>query len=225
MIPSGELVAPAKSLMESRIVDLRKIKGEVTRQSLIEAAIKVMAERGLDGTTFATIAEMSGLSRGLVTFHFKTKDQLIAAALNHAGDIYEASWDKHVRKPTLSPEDRVAAVVAHDIAFVGRHPELLSLWYTTWGEARSQVLYRTNTREADLVYVRELTDAFAQMPEQGGDIGKARPKARAINALVFGLWLDSHIDPENFDAQEALAAATAVVSGLAPGWSGRFPDT
>jgi len=205
-------------------VDLRKAKGEATRRTLIDSAIKVMATRGLEGTTFATIAEESGLSRGLVTFHFKTKDQLIAAALNQAGDLYEASWHKSIRQPGHSPEDRVAAVVAHDIAFVTRHPEILSLWYTTWGEARSQALYLTNTREADLVYMGELTAAFAAMPEQKGKPKLARAKARAVNALVSGLWLDSHIDPEHFNSGEALAATEAVLRGLAPGWSGRFPD-
>lgn len=209
---------------EAEIVDLRKVKGEATRRALIDAAIRVMAARGLEGTTFATIAEASGLSRGLVTFHFKTKDQLIAAALNQAGDLYEASWDKAIRRALYTPEDRVAAVVAHDIGFVTRHPEILSLWYTTWGEARSQALYRTNTREADLVYVGELTAAFAAMPEQMGKPELARAKARAVNALVFGLWLDSHIDPDHFDSVEALAATEAVLRGLAPGWSGRFPD-
>ena len=207
----------------AQVVDLRKVKGEATRRTLVDSAIKVMAERGLEGTTFATIAEVSGLSRGLVTFHFKSKDQLIAAALGQAGDLYEASWDRFIRKPKFTPEERVAAVVAHDVGFVTRHPEILSLWYTTWGEARSQELYRTNTRDADLVYVGELTQAFAAMPEQRGKPLLARAKARAINALVFGLWLDSHIDPDRFDTKEALAAAEAVLRGLAPGWSGTFP--
>lgn len=93
-----------------------------------------MARSGLEGTTFATIAEELGLSRGLVTFHFKTKEQLIAAALDLAGAIYEASWDKCVRKPDLAPADRLATVVAHDVDFVRRHPAILSLWYTTWGK-------------------------------------------------------------------------------------------
>lgn len=200
------------------------MKGEATRRTLIESAIAVMARSGLEGTTFATIAEESGLSRGLVTFHFKTKEQLIAAALDHAGAIYEASWDKHVRKPELKPAERLATVVAHDVSFVGRHPSILALWYTTWGEARSQAIYRTNTREADKVYVSELAAAFGQLlKDPSGKSREARARARALNALVFGLWLDSHIDPESFDASEALDASRSVLKGLIPRWGGTFP--
>ncbi len=209
---------------ECSVLDLRRAKGLATRQTLIESAILAMAARGLEGTTFATIAEESGLSRGLATFHFKTKQQLIVAALDHAGDLYEASWDRHVRQPQHSPETRLATAIAHDVAFSRRHPAILSLWYTTWGEARSQQAYRTTTREADRIYVAELAAAFGALDgDPGGTSRRARAKARALNALVFGLWLDSHIDPENFDDAEALDAAAAVLKGLVPSWSGNFP--
>lgn len=206
------------------VVDLRRAKGEATRRTLIESAIIVMAERGLEGTTFATIAEQSGLSRGLATFHFKTKEQLIAAALDLAGQTYESSWNTHVRRPEIAPAERLATVIAHDVTFVRRHPAILSLWYTTWGEARSQEIYRTSTREADRTYVAELAQAFGAMTgDPKGKSRSARAKARALNALVFGLWLDSHIDPQSFDEGEALDAAAAVLKGLVSAWSGVFP--
>lgn len=205
-------------------VDQRRARGEATRRILIESAILVMAKRGLEGTTFATIAEESGLSRGLVTFHFKTKEQLIAAALDLAGQVYEASWDRTIRTPELAPAVRLATVIAHDVAFVRRHPAILSLWYTTWGEARSQEIYRTNTREADRVYVGELAQAFGALAgDPKGKSRASRAKARALNALVFGLWLDSHIDPDSFNEGEALDAAATVLKGLVPEWNGVFP--
>ncbi len=209
---------------DTTVVDLRRAKGEATRQTLIESAILVMAAQGLEGTTFATIAEESGLSRGLVTFHFKTKEQLLAAALDLAGEIYEASWDRHVRQPDYTPANRLAAAVAHDVAFVRQHPAILSLWYTTWGEARTQEIYRTNTRDADRIYVAELAAACAALAKDGPHPSpSSRAKARAINNLVFGLWLDSHINPDSFNEAEAMDAAAAVLKGLVPEWSGALP--
>lgn len=212
------------SLPDNTVIDLRRARGMATRQTLIESAILVMAARGLEGTTFATITEETGLSRGLVTFHFKTKQQLIAAALDLAGDLYEASWNRHVRRPELSPAERLATVIAHDVSFLRRHPAILSLWYTTWGEARSQEIYRINTRNADRIYTAELAAAFEQLAGgTPGHLRASRAKARALNNLVFGLWLDSHIDPDSFDGAEALDAAAAVLKGLMPEWSGVFP--
>lgn len=49
-----------------------------SRRRLIEAAITLLAERGYAGTSLAAIGETAGVSRGLVTHHFGSKDQCIA---------------------------------------------------------------------------------------------------------------------------------------------------
>jgi len=52
---------------------------------LLEAAARVFAQRGYEGTTFREIAEAAGLSRGLLSFHFGNKRglELAVAELVH----------------------------------------------------------------------------------------------------------------------------------------------
>lgn len=57
-----------------------------TRARMIAGATRLLAERGLDGTTFAEVLDLTGAPRGSIYHHFPAgKDELIAAAVDAAG--------------------------------------------------------------------------------------------------------------------------------------------
>jgi AcrR family transcriptional regulator len=60
---------------------------------LREAAISLLIERGIAGTTLAAIGERSGYSRGLVTHRFGSKAGLLA----YIHDTVAAQWTAHVK--------------------------------------------------------------------------------------------------------------------------------
>jgi AcrR family transcriptional regulator len=61
--------------------------GDLTARARIrDAALRLFAERGLDGTTIRDIARAAGVSGGLVRHHFGSKDDLRAACDSYALD-------------------------------------------------------------------------------------------------------------------------------------------
>ncbi|WP_394836155.1 TetR family transcriptional regulator [Pendulispora rubella] len=58
-----------------------------SRKKLIDAAIHLLATRGYAGTTLAEIGQLAGLSRGMVTHHFGTKEACVEAVVGaiHSG--------------------------------------------------------------------------------------------------------------------------------------------
>jgi AcrR family transcriptional regulator len=52
----------------------------------LDAAIRVGARNGLRGLTIRSVASEAGVTHGLVRHHFGSRDQLVAAALIHAGE-------------------------------------------------------------------------------------------------------------------------------------------
>lgn len=60
---------------------------------LREAAITLLIERGIAGTTLAAIGERAGYSRGLVTHRFGSKAGLLA----YVHDTVAAQWTAHVK--------------------------------------------------------------------------------------------------------------------------------
>ena len=68
------------------------------RHRLIDAARQLFHEQGVERTTLAEVAESAGVPAGNVYYYFKTKDELIEAAIaEHAGEIHArlASLEVH----------------------------------------------------------------------------------------------------------------------------------
>ncbi|HEY7974821.1 MAG TPA: TetR/AcrR family transcriptional regulator [Ktedonobacterales bacterium] len=54
------------------------------RQRILEAALALFAEQGLEGATSKDIAERAEVTHGLIYFYFKTKEDLFKAAFEYA---------------------------------------------------------------------------------------------------------------------------------------------
>jgi AcrR family transcriptional regulator len=87
-----------------------------TRRKLMEATVECLVERGWAGTTTVLVAERAGVSRGAQLHHFRTRGELVAAAVEYVGARSVA--DMLDRAAALPPGgDRTAAVVEFIIDF------------------------------------------------------------------------------------------------------------
>ncbi len=59
---------------------------EESERVLLAAASEVIAERGINGASLTVIGERAGMSRGLPTHHFGSKDALVARVAGAAQD-------------------------------------------------------------------------------------------------------------------------------------------
>jgi AcrR family transcriptional regulator len=75
------------------------IKGERTRQRIIDIAVELFARRGYDATTLRDIAKAADVSTGLAYRYFKQKEDLVLA-------LYEALSEEVERRVRL-PEGTV----------------------------------------------------------------------------------------------------------------------
>jgi TetR/AcrR family transcriptional repressor of bet genes len=197
--------------MDDTKKDLRRERGEGTRRELVRATIAAVALHGLAGTTLNVVAGIAGVSRALVGFHFKSKDQLLIAALENSLDIYDSSLHAALTRAKSDPRSQLSALLAHDMSFVTEHAELLSLWCAVWGEAHSANHYRASVLPADRRYRDEIA---AHLNALLGDASEARKRAAAINAFTFGIWLECHLDPKGFNVARARQTASALLKAL-----------
>ncbi|MBW8484567.1 TetR/AcrR family transcriptional regulator [Actinomadura parmotrematis] len=91
------------------MADSRTSRGSAKRDRLVAAAVRTFHEQGVEKTRLADIAEAAGVPLGNVYYYFKTKDQLVEAALgSHAGALaaHLAALDA-----LPAPADRLKALV------------------------------------------------------------------------------------------------------------------
>ena len=80
---------------------------EESERTLLAAAAEVIAERGVNRASLAVIGERAGMSRGLPTHHFGSKDALVARVASAA-------------------QDRMAGVLLSAIEWSGRNTDEMS---------------------------------------------------------------------------------------------------
>ncbi|MGZ8581880.1 MAG: helix-turn-helix domain-containing protein, partial [Actinomycetota bacterium] len=66
----------------------RQKNGKDRHQEILEAAARVITDRGLAETRIQDIAERCGVSPGLILYYFESKDRLLVEALTYANDKY-----------------------------------------------------------------------------------------------------------------------------------------
>jgi TetR/AcrR family transcriptional regulator len=71
------------------------------REKILEAADTLFGEQGFDAATTREIAELSGVNKALIHYHFKNKDALLECVL----DKYYDNLATVVKKPILSEGD------------------------------------------------------------------------------------------------------------------------
>src|SRR5215216_7504193 len=81
----------------------RKASKETRQLQLIEATIDSLAKRGYSETTMADVADGAGLSRGIVNFHFESKEKLLVATLQYMADEYSQHWRAALQKAGDDP--------------------------------------------------------------------------------------------------------------------------
>jgi len=70
-----------KQLMKPENQGRERLSGEARRAQIIDTALTLFAEKGFASTRTREIAEAAGISETLIFQHFKSKDDLIRAAL------------------------------------------------------------------------------------------------------------------------------------------------
>ncbi len=97
-------------------------------QELIDAALRVFAERGYRGTRLEEVAEAAGVTKGTIYHYFDTKEELLLGAIEHYRALAFGRIEEVLGDPALSSADRIRLVVRRTFAGgSGPRRDLLSL--------------------------------------------------------------------------------------------------
>ena len=189
---------------------------ERRRLELIEATVRSLAKRGFSDTTLADVADIAGLSRGIVNFYFKSKDALFAETLRFLADEYRQAWRKSLAKAGEDPARRLRAML-----MVNFEPRIFSrkkiaVWYAFWGEAKSRPAYLAVCEEKDREYREALDACVAAVVDAGRYPLEAMAISRTFDAVTDGFWLDRLTDPHCPPVEEFVAATDLMLSTYFP---------
>ena len=194
----------------------RKASKEVRRLQLIEATIDSLAKRGYSDTTMADVADGAKLSRGIVNFHFESKEKLLVATLQHMYDEYAGHWRAALDKAGDDPASRLQALVAADFDRAICNKRKLAAWCAFWGEAKSRPTYQALSGARDKAYQGTIVELCGLLREEAGYAYDPEAVALALSAMLEGLWLRLMMGTEDVSRETALAGANAFLATTFP---------
>jgi AcrR family transcriptional regulator len=79
------------------VTDGRLVRGERTRTAVLDAAVALATEQGLDGLSLAQLADRLGVSKSGLFAHWRSKEELQLATVDRARE----QWIERVVSPAL----------------------------------------------------------------------------------------------------------------------------
>ena len=199
--------------------DKRRIRGEESRKLILKSAIDNIAIRGLGGLTLDRVAEKLGVSRGLVVFHFKSKNNLIMEVLEYLSKKYSGGWNAIVKEEGFSDIEKLLRLIDYDIRFACDNPKYVSAWHAFWGESSGKEMFHDLVLPRDERYAADMRGLIENVCEQEGYNEVDIPTAtRGLVSMMFGTWVLLHLSPGSHDYEKNMQALRLYLGGI-------FPDT
>jgi AcrR family transcriptional regulator len=184
-----------------------RLDPEVRRQQIIDAAEIVLAEREPNDVTFEQIAEVAGVSRGLVYNYFGDKSGLLAAVYLRNLDRLAEALDSPLRDDQFADaqlERRLRALVEVYLRFATDNPNGWRLIGT------AETMEHPIVRRARRTHIERISASW-------GDTAEARMLGRGILGFLEAATVE-WLEESDLDVEQA---ADVIFAQL---WSGLGAD-
>jgi TetR/AcrR family transcriptional repressor of bet genes len=206
-----------------KTADKRRVRGEESRKLILKAAVDSIATMGLGKFTLDRVADRVGISRGLVVFHFQSKDNLIEEVLSYLGRQYQGGWEAVLGGEAKSDMERLVRLIDYDIRFACENPKYVSAWHAFWGEAKGNIMYQEQVVQRDIGYSRDMEHLLEKISGDGEyDKQELSLVTRGLFVMMFGIWVQVHLNPDPNDYELNSKAVRLFLGRMFP--NTKIPD-
>lgn len=177
---------------------------EKRRSDLIDAAIRCLSEGGMSALRMERVAAKAGVSLGLVSHYFASKDELLTEVYRRA--LYEDVNRKIVEleeQPSTGGDaphaQRLRRMLDTIIDPAYLRPANLTAWLALWGEIVVNPALRRTHRTLYRHYMDALARLIAAVAIERRREVDAAEVARNLQAMIDGLFLERALDRQALD--------------------------
>lgn len=162
-------------------------KSQKRRLQIIEDAIQVLVEEGYANASIGNIAKKGGISKGVVTYHFPNKMQLMKAVVEYCYGLAAPYMEKFMDGSDSAPAT-LRAYIESNLRFMYEH--------RAYGTAIIEVVSNLRTETGELFYQNEdesiyepLVEIFKWGQETEGSFRQFSPHimARTVRSVIDSL--------------------------------------
>jgi TetR/AcrR family transcriptional regulator, regulator of biofilm formation and stress response len=173
------------------------------REALLAAAVRVVATKGLRHLTYRAVAQEAGVTHGLVTHHFGSRDALIESALQY-------SLDNSVAGMSTDPgSGRIDALFGGLAQLVADEPDTQAFQYELALESRRRPELQPAIEALYGGYRHALREEFAHC-----GVGTDDPLVQLVFAALDGLVFQQVCGVNNITTDDALTRLREIIALL-----------
>jgi AcrR family transcriptional regulator len=187
-------------------------------QEILDAAARVITDRGLAETRISDIADRCGVSPGLILYYFGSKDRLLLEALTSANDQFYLRLSREMRRMPSAREQLQRLV---DLSVPGLLPEFerldeWALWVEIWVRALRDPVLAAEREVLD----RRWRQTIADIVRHGRGTGEfpegtdADELGMQIGAVIDGLAIPVMMNDPALPPEKMRAACMGVAARL-----------
>lgn len=174
-------------------------RAELTRQKLLDAALRCFAEQGFDATGVAMICELAEVSKGAFYHHFNSKQEIFLALMQAWLETLDQELESMKAKMTSVPAGLKAMKgLLGQVLEIGGHQ--LPMYLEFWSRATRD----PQVWQATIEPFQRYHAFFQALVEAGIQEGSLRTvesnnAARVLVAFAVGLLMQGLLEPEGAD--------------------------
>lgn len=187
------------------------------RREILDETIALLGEGPYHAVTQERVAKAAGVSKGVVTYYFPTKTDLLVAAVRRYHEEVKAGLDAIVANASLKTHDKLRLLIHAAFPSADAVAREVRFQSEVWSYAKDEPA----AREAVVSSYRDFRDACARLLDAGADEGLVSTTDREgvylmIHALIDGLSFQLAVDP-GLDLPALRERLERVVLALAAG--------
>ena len=197
----------------------RQRQSKERHQEILEAAARVITDRGLAETRIQDIADRCGVSPGLILYYFGSKDRLLVEALTYANDRFYLGLSRELRRMSSGRQQLDRLI---ELSVPGLLPEFerldeWALWIETWVRAlrdpamakeREVLERRWRQSIADIVRHGRSTGEFSENGVDADELGLR------IGAFIDGLAIQVLMNDTSMPAERMQQVCREVAASM-----------
>jgi len=185
---------------------------EARRRQIVETAIQTIATQGFSQASLAEIARKAGISKGVISYHFAGKEELVEEILRSLLQ-QPAEFVKDRVSRFESALDQLRAYVEANFEFMETHRDNYVALVDLWGRRRSSGDDNRFSAEA----YEPSRHYLARILEAGRERGElrhvpVRTTASLIQGAIDGLMLQWVFDEEAIDLDVSRAEVLEMIT-------------
>jgi AcrR family transcriptional regulator len=183
-----------------------RYRSNLVRRSMLNAAADLFAERGFGGTNLRDVADVLGMSRPGLYYHFPSKEKILEALIEEVTLSFAAQLETMTIKKDQDPEEALRNVVSISALWVLENPVLFRVLDRSEAEIPEELKDKHDASK------RVILEHFTNIIERGIAIGKFRPVDPHVASLtIAGMcnWTSWWFKPEGRLHRNEIAASIA----------------